>query len=409
MGKKKKSYKRKRSGVLFIYKRTLILVGSILFLMIGIAALTSAGPAYRLSSQAITDWTRQLDSSIYLHILGNENKVFESVRPEEAPSIQLSAILMQMLTTIKPDDPRTLLGSEIPGFSLYENQIVIAGEGTNYTNLPIESAQPNHVIEEEPAAPEKEEEATPEEEQKPKDDSQEDKDDSQEEKDREPAPSTGEKDVVYIYHTHNQESYLPSLDAEQEDNAYNKNANVTDAGEAMAKRLEELGIGTIADKTDIGAILNENGMAYHQSYDASRGVVEAAVAENKDVSFVFDIHRDSLKRKDTTKEIDGKTYAKVVFVVGAENKEFEKNLKLATDLHKKIEAEYPGLSRGVITKQGAGVDGVYNQDVSDKAALLEIGGAENTLEEATLTAELFAEIFADYYWEAEKVQGGQAE
>ncbi|MFP7253352.1 stage II sporulation protein P [Terribacillus goriensis] len=401
MGKKKNSFKRKRSGVLFIYKRTLILVGSILFLLTGIAALTSAGPAYRLSSQAITDWTRQLDSSIYLHILGNENKVFESVRPEEAPSIQISAILMQMLTTIKPDDPRTLLGSEIPGFSLYENQIVIAGEGTNYTNLPIESAQPDHVIEEEPAQ-EKEEEVPPEkEEQNPKED-------SQEQKDEEPAPSTGEKDVVYIYHTHNQESYLPSLDAQQEDNAYNKNSNVTDAGEAMAKRLEELGIGTIADQTDIGAILNENGMAYHQSYDASRGVVEAAVAENKDVSFVFDIHRDSLKRKDTTKEIEGKTYAKVVFVVGAENKEFEKNLKLATDLHKKIEAEYPGLSRGVITKQGAGVDGVYNQDVSDKAALLEIGGAENTLEEATRTAELFAEIFADYYWEAEKVQGGQA-
>lgn len=401
MGKKKNSFKRKRSGVLFIYKRTLILVGSILFLMTGIAALTSAGPAYRLSSQAITDWTRQLDSSIYLHILGNENKVFESVRPEEAPSIQISAILMQILTTIKPDDPRTLLGSEIPGFSLYENQIVIAGEGTNYTNLPIESAQPDHIIEEEPAQ-EKEEEAPPEkEEQNPTED-------SQEQKDEEPAPSTGEKDVVYIYHTHNQESYLPSLDAQQEDNAYNKNSNVTDAGEAMAKRLEELGIGTIADQTDIGAILNENGMAYHQSYEASRGVVEAAVAENKDVSFVFDIHRDSLKRKDTTKEIEGKTYAKVVFVVGAENKEFEKNLKLATDLHKKIEAEYPGLSRGVITKQGAGVDGVYNQDVSDKAALLEIGGAENTLEEATRTAELFAEIFADYYWEAEKVQGGQA-
>ncbi|MFB1099053.1 stage II sporulation protein P [Terribacillus sp. JSM ZJ617] len=401
MGKKKNSFKRKRSGVLFIYKRTLILVGSILFLLTGIAALTSAGPAYRLSSQAITDWTRQLDSSIYLHILGNENKVFESVRPEEAPSIQISAILMQMLTTIKPDDPRTLLGSEIPGFSLYENQIVIAGEGTNYTNLPIESAQPDHIIEQEPVQV-KEEEAPPEkEEQNPTED-------SQEQKDEEPAPSTGEKDVVYIYHTHNQESYLPSLDAQQEDNAYNKNSNVTDVGEAMAKRLEELGIGTIADQTDIGAILNENGMAYHQSYDASRGVVEAAVAENKDVSFVFDIHRDSLKRKDTTKEIEGKTYAKVVFVVGAENKEFEKNLKLATDLHKKIEAEYPGLSRGVITKQGAGVDGVYNQDVSDKAALLEIGGAENTLEEATRTAEIFAEIFADYYWEAEKVQGGQA-
>ncbi|WP_233134932.1 stage II sporulation protein P [Terribacillus sp. 7520-G] len=398
MGKKRSGYQRKHSGVLFIYKRTIILIGSVLFLLTGIAALTTAGPAYRLSSQALTDWTRQLDSTVYLDILGSENKVFRSVRPEEAPPIQLSTVFLQMLTTIKPDDPRTLLGSEIPGFSLYENQIVIAGEGTNYTNLPIESGQPEHIIEEEPAQ-EQEEETPAEEEQKPAEDG----------KETEPAPSTGEKDVVYIYYTHNQESYLPSLDAQQQENAYNKNANVTHAGGALAKRLEELGIGTISDETDIGAILNEKGMAYHQSYEASREVVEAAVAEHKDISFVFDIHRDSLKRKDTTKEIDGETYAKIVFVVGAENKDYEKNLKLATDLHKKIEEEYPGLSRGVITKQGAGVDGVYNQDVSDKAALLEIGGAENTLEEATRTAELFADIFADYYWEAEKVQGGQAE
>ncbi|MFP7493577.1 stage II sporulation protein P [Terribacillus saccharophilus] len=396
MGKKKKSYHRRRTGVLFIYKRTLLLIGAVLILLTGIAALTTAGPAYRLSSQSLTEWTRQLDSTVYLDILGNENKLFRSVRPEEAPPIKLSSIFMQMLTTIKPDDPRTLLGSEIPGFSLYENQIVIAGEGTNYTNLPIESAQPDHVIEEAPEQAEEEEKPQEEEQPPPADESQEE----------EAAPSTDGKDVVYIYYTHNQESYLPSLDAQQKDNAYNKNANVTHAGEALANRLEELGIGAITDQTDIGAILNERGMAYHQSYEASREVVEAAVSQHKDVSFVFDIHRDSLKRKDTTKEIDGEMYAKVVFVVGAENKDYEKNLKVATDLHKKIEENYPGLSRGVITKQGAGVDGVYNQDVSDKAALLEIGGAENTLDEATRTAELFAELFADYYWEAEKVQGG---
>ncbi|SNZ11060.1 stage II sporulation protein P [Terribacillus aidingensis] len=397
MRKKKKGYQRKRTGVLFIYKRTLILICSVLFLLISIAAMTSAGPAYRLSSQALTEWTRQMDSGIYLHLLSNENKVFQSMQSEETASIQLADLLLQMMTTIKPDDPRTLLGSEIPGFSLYENQIVIAGEGTNYTNLPIESGQPDHVIEEEPPAG-TEEEKEPEEEKETK----------PEEK-KNTAPSTGDKDVVFIYYTHNQESYLPSLDAKQQETAYNKNANVTDAGEAMAKRLEELGIGTVTDQTDIGAILNEKGMAYHQSYEASRPVVEAAVSKNKNLAFVFDIHRDSLKRKDTTKEINGDVYAKVVFVVGAENKEYEKNLKLATDLHEKIEAEYPGLSRGVITKQGAGVDGVYNQDVSDKAALLEIGGAGNTVEEATRTAELFAEIFADYYWDAEKVQGGQAQ
>ena len=61
-----------------------------------------------------------------------------------------------------------------------------------------------------------------------------------------------------------------------------------------------------------------------------------------------------------------------------------------------INNKYPGLSRGVIKKQGAGVNGVYNQDISPKSMLIEIGGYENTFEEVMCTVEALSKILYEY-------------
>lgn len=102
--------------------------------------------------------------------------------------------------------------------------------------------------------------------------------------------------------------------------------------------------------------------------------------------------------------MNGKSYAKLVFVVGAEHANYEKNVKLATEWHNLLEKKYKGLSRGVILKQGKNTNGKFNQDLSEKAMLIEFGGVDNTFEELNRTAEAFADIFADYYWQAEAVQ-----
>jgi len=39
-----------------------------------------------------------------------------------------------------------------------------------------------------------------------------------------------------------------------------------------------------------------------------------------------------------------------------------------------------------------------------RALTVEVGGVENTLEECYRTAELFADVIADVYWDAVKVQ-----
>ncbi|MDY0396731.1 stage II sporulation protein P [Virgibacillus halophilus] len=100
--------------------------------------------------------------------------------------------------------------------------------------------------------------------------------------------------------------------------------------------------------------LTKKGWQYAQSYQASREVVQDAFANNKDIQYVFDIHRDTGRRENTTKTINGKTYGRVMIVIGEEYASYEKNLAFATKFHYLLEKKYPGLSRGVLTKKREG-------------------------------------------------------
>lgn len=370
------------------YKRSGLYVISIIVLFVSIGILTTIKPAYRFSSDTITKWTSDIDSSTFLYLMGTENRVFQGAFPDDKIIPKLSTTFFQIATNIKPDDPRSLLGHELPGFASFGNRIIVAGEGTNYTNVSIESSPPlEDVLEDREAVLDE-----------PSEDS-----DSDKEKE-ESKQSTGKRNVVFVYNTHTRESFLPHLPGVTDpDQAHHDKVNVTKVSDRLAKTLKTNGIGTNVDDTDVMNILNEKGWEYGQSYDASRDIVEEAVATNKDIQYVFDIHRDSLPRDQTTKEIDGEDYAKILFVVGAEYADYEKNLALATELNALIEEKYPGLSKGVITKEGAGTNGVFNQDLSENALLLEFGGYDNTLEELYRSADVVGEMFSELYWDAEKV------
>lgn len=371
------------------YKRSSFYMIAIIALFLFAGILTSIQPAYRLSSSTLHQWTSQINGSSFLHLMGMENRIFKTAYPEDQEDIKVSEVVFQMATSIKPNDPRTLLGREIPGFSSYDGEIIVAGKGTDYTNMPIESSPPMEVFETEKEAVIKEETST------------EDK-----APDKNPVQTTGERDVVFIYHTHNRESFLPLLPAGTvADEAFHSKANITMVGERLAKGLEENGIGTNVDKTDITKKLKEKNMEYYQSYAASRPIIQEAIKQDGNLQFFFDLHRDSLGKELTTIELNGKSYAKTVFVIGGEYARYEQNLKLANDLHKAIEKKYPGLSRGVITKKGATTNGKFNQDLSQNAVLIEFGGVENNLDELYRSADAIAEVFSDFYWKAEKVNG----
>lgn len=378
-GKKRITSLYKKSGIYFI---------SILVLFIFIGLLTTIKPAYRFSSQIISEWTRNIESSTFLYLLSMENRAFQQAHPVDKSLPKLSTTFFQVATNIKVHDLRSLLGNELPGFSTFDNQTIIVGEDTDYMNLSIESSPPlEDVLKEREAVSD---ESSEEIEQKKQQDNR----------------TTGDRDVVFLYNTHNRESFLPHLpDITDPNQAHHGEVNITKVSERLAKSLGSYGIGTSVDQTDIMSVLNNKGWGYGRSYEASREVATEALATNKDIQYIFDIHRDSMRKDVTTQEIDGESYARVLFVVGAEYANYEKNLAIATDLHGLINEKYPGLSRQVITKEGPGNNGIYNQDLLENSLLIEFGGVDNTLEELYRTADAIAEIFSEYYWKAEKVDG----
>ena len=60
------------------------------------------------------------------------------------------------------------------------------------------------------------------------------------------------------------------------------------------------------------------------------------------------------------------------------------------------EKYYPGLSRGIYKKSGAGVNGIYNQDVDGNVILIEVGAVHNNIEEVFNTIEALSNIL--YYY-----------
>ncbi|WP_099158561.1 stage II sporulation protein P [Virgibacillus ndiopensis] len=388
----KNDYKSPNRIVNRLYKKSGIYLVCIIILFIVIGVLTTISPAYRFSSHTITEWTSEIDGSTFLHLLGMENRAFQEAFPENERLPKLSTTLFHLATNIKPNDPKSLLGNELPGFALFGAKIIVAGEGTDYTNLPVESSPPlEEVLKDRKAVVDE-----PEEESKKTDNKDEN-------------PSTGKRDVVFIYNTHNTESFLPLLPGVNDPNlAHHKTANITKVSDRLAKSIEANGIGTTVDHTNIMNILNSKDWDYGKAYTASRPVVKEAITSNKDIQYVFDIHRDAIGKEETTKTINGKDYARIAIVIGQDYANTE-NLKLANKIHKLMKKKYPGLSRGIFTQGGRGHNGVYNQDLSNNALTFEIGGVYNNLEELYRSADALAEVFSDFYWDAEKVNADSKE
>lgn len=343
--------------------------------------MTTAKPESRLTSDIFTDWTTHMHHSVFSLLFSIENRAFAIHEQKKGEQIHFSDYMFQLMTSIRLHDLKSFIGKELPGFATYERNVIIASETLNDNDLFLHESGPpiEDILEERVAIPEE-------------------KDEIKE------VPPIDEK-VVFLYNSHNRESFLPHLPEETDPNrAYHKSINITKVSDRLATKLEEKGIGAYVDKTDITAILHEKGWKYGRSYRASRPVVEAAINEHESLQYIFDIHRDSLPYKKTTVYLQDVAYGAVLFVVGAENKNYEKNLKLATTLHYMLEEKYPGLSKGVVTKEGPNSNGVYNQDLSENALLLEIGGYDNHLEELYRSVDAIADVFATYYFKAEQVK-----
>jgi len=207
---------------------------------------------------------------------------------------------------------------------------------------------------------------------------------------KDPNPIKINEPQVYIYNSHQLENYS-SANYE----AYNITPNVMMASYLLREKLNDLGINTIVEESDITEFIRINNWNYNYSYVASRYYIEDAMKKNPSLKLFIDLHRDALTKDKSTTNIDGKNYARILFVVGMEHNNYQKNLELASTLNQKIYEKYPTLTRGVITKAGENVDGIYNQDLHPNMILLELGGNENTIDEVLNTIEIMSMILKE--------------
>ena len=340
------------------------------FLLIFFAIVLFSGSGLFFSSILLHG---DANTKLFVRMITAENHYF-SQDWETEDSILSQAL--ELATNINLKDARSFIFDEIPGLFMMVPEMIVAGEGSDFTNLPVESSPPiEELLKDRKIKEDSLEELV---EEKPQD--------------QEKTPT---KKTVFIYHTHSRESFVPHLEDSQSANtAQHKDINITLVGKRLGEQLEKKGIGTIVDQTDVPAILYERNWTYGDSYAVSREVVTEAIAQRKDLIYFMDIHRDSGPKNATTIEINGKSYGKLYFIIGQNNKDYKKNEALALEIHRRIEEKYPGLSKGIYKKSY-----VFNQDLSPNSILIEIGGHENRLEELYNTADVLAEIFAEFYWE----------
>lgn len=208
---------------------------------------------------------------------------------------------------------------------------------------------------------------------------------------KDPNPRTVTNPVVYIYNSHQLEAYN-----NQYLEIYNIRPNVMMASFMLKEKLFSLGIPSLVEEANLTEFMRINNWGHADSYKASRFFIIDAKNKYDSLVFFIDLHRDSIKKTQSTVTINGKSYAKTLLLVGLENPNYALNLKVAESINSIINQSYPNLSRGILKKQGKGVDGVYNQDISPNMILIEIGGVDNNIEEVLNTVDALASVLYEY-------------
>lgn len=197
------------------------------------------------------------------------------------------------------------------------------------------------------------------------------------------------KPIVYIYNTHDTEKYSVPFISD-----YSVSPTVKMVSYIFKEHLNNEGISVLVENKKIKDYLTKHKLNYYGCYDASRSYIKEA-SKNNDFKILIDLHRDSVKYKQTLYTKDNKKYAKVMFVVTTKHKSYKKNLKFAEYLDNKLNQDYKGLSRGIYKRS----DVIFNQDLNNNAILIELGGVDNQIEELNNTLEILSKIIKEYLGE----------
>lgn len=202
---------------------------------------------------------------------------------------------------------------------------------------------------------------------------------------------------VLIYHTHTTESYVDKASNLNKTDfpSWSKDPQkgVVRVGDQLASILKKnydidvIHNGTIHDYPD-----------YNSSYANSLKTVSSILKSYPSINVVIDLHRDGLggqgKKLRVVKEVNGKNAAQVMFVMGTNKNglyhpNWKENMKFALKLQDTLNKICPGLAKPINLSKNR-----YNQHVSDKALIIEVGGDGNLLEECLESTKYLAQAIS---------------
>ncbi len=194
---------------------------------------------------------------------------------------------------------------------------------------------------------------------------------------------------VLIVHTHATEAYLGTDDYHSTD----PQQNVVRVGQELCDRLNALGIETVHD-TDLNDLDGYTG-AYEHMADG----IAQYLQRYPSIEMVIDVHRDAVEDDSgaeiaLTGSIDGVSAAKLLLVMGTdaagmEHPNWRDNLACAVQIQALCEKNAPGIFRDMSLRSQR-----YNQHLTANSILLEVGTAGNTLQEALVSIDYFAQQLA---------------
>jgi stage II sporulation protein P len=120
--------------------------------------------------------------------------------------------------------------------------------------------------------------------------------------------------------------------------------------------------------------------AYERSRRTAANVLRGAAA-------IFDVHRDAAPPQAYAATVGGRPVTQIMIVVGRANPQAGANMGFAQALKAAADQARPGLMRGILRTGGS-----FNQDLSSRALLLEVGAHTNRREDAEGAVALLAPV-----------------
>ncbi|HZK44313.1 MAG TPA: stage II sporulation protein P [Syntrophomonadaceae bacterium] len=183
-----------------------------------------------------------------------------------------------------------------------------------------------------------------------------------------------DKSTIAIYVTHSDESYVPSDGKASIDG----DGGIYDVAKSFKERLEAHGFKVQYSEENH----NPNDI---NAYNRSRKT--AATLLKKNPAAIFDVHRDAIPPEEYESTVKDKDVTQIKLVVGRTNPNSNSNLEYAKRIKSAMDQQKPGLSNGILLGKGD-----YNQDLSPRAMLIEVGAHKNHKEEAIEGVKQFADI-----------------